>query len=338
MIVSSLESEELLVDFLIASWEAGGNQEGLDSGTREEGLGSNRIMNLSSTQQIISVKPIKAHPSRRGTIRVALALPVELVFSHGTASSIQAIAIDIGMAGMCVQTKSIIDADAIASVRVSLGGTRVSLKVASRWSVELGGSGSPATGLVFEDLDEMRRNALWDTVQQRGLELGAFLTSCEGLDQLNFEESLDLAFATRLREVERGGFVYNGGDEETAAAIRVLLSGGVALEPVNGRFNQQIAIVRPRELFGGLPVVAGCLPFERAVATEKSMVLEFSGYAVENLLNTKPHLGVTLIRAASFHWMRRFADLLSRSISCHTRRSVVCGHVPIRNAGGKSDR
>lgn len=268
-----------------------------------------------SSHPLITVKPINAHPSRRGSARVAAMVPVDLVFSYDASNTIPARSIDIGMGGMCVQTTSMIDSDAIRMVRFSLDGNRVGFDVGSRWNTELGGNGGPATGLVFETIDEMSQNSLWEYIQKRGRDLGAFLSSCEGLDQLNFEEALELALATRLREVRAGDLIYRGGDEEASSAISVLMTGSVSLEPANGRYSQQIARVEPRELFGGLPVSAGCAAFERAVAIEPSRILEFSHYAVENLLNTKPHLGVCLLRANSFHWMRRFAQTLDRTIS-----------------------
>ena len=272
-------------------------------------------MAFPSAHAMIAVKPIKAHPSRRGTIRVAAILPVELAFSHGVGYDIPARSVDIGMGGMCVQTESIIDTEAVRSVRVALGGNRVEIDVRSRWNTELGGNGGPASGLVFEELGDAMKMWLWDYIQKRGRDLGMFLSSCEGLDQLNFEEALELALSTRLREVRSGDIVYQGGDDEGAASICALMGGSVMLEPANGRCNQRISTVEPRELFGGLPVVAGCMPIERAVAVEDATVLEFSGYAVENLLETKPHLGVALLRAASFHWIRRFAEVLDRTLA-----------------------
>lgn len=272
-------------------------------------------MSLSSAHPLIAVKPVRAHPSRRGSVRVAAMLPVELLFTYSADSSIPARSIDIGMGGMCVQTASIVDAEAIRAVRFQMGANRVHFDVGSRWTTELGGNGSPATGLIFDSLDDASRDALWDFIQLRGRDLGLFLSSCEGLDQLNFEEALELALATRLREVAAGDIIYKGGDAPGASTTYILMSGSAVLEPANGRFSQQIARVRPRELFGGLPVAAGCAPFERAVAVEDCRILEFSGYAVENLLNTKPHLGVCLLRATNFHWMSRFADTLARTLT-----------------------
>ncbi len=272
-------------------------------------------MTFSAAHPVIAVKPIKAHPSRRGTIRVAAMLPVELVFSGASGGAIPARSVDIGMGGMCVQTGSMIDASAIRAVRVSLGDTRVEIGIRSHWSLEFGGNGGPASGLVFESVNEEVRASLWNYIQRRGHDLGMFLSSCIGLDQLNFEEAFELALATRIRQIPAGDLVYRGGDEERSAAICALMEGSVLLEPANGRFNQQISTVGPRELFGGLSVVAGCVPFERAVAVEDSTVLEFSGYGVENLLNTKSYLGVALLRASSFHWMRRFAEVLDRTLT-----------------------
>ncbi len=271
-------------------------------------------MAFSSAHPLIAVKPIKAHPSRRGTVRAATILPVELVFSYSSDDRLPARSVDIGMGGMCVQTESIIDGQAVRAVRVPLDGERVEFTVSSRWSLDLGGSGGPLTGLVFSDVDEVQKAQLWEFIQKRGRELGMFLSSCEGLEQLNFEEALELALATRLREVVSGQLVYRGGDDPGATSICVLMKGAVLLEPAMGRCNQRISTVKPHELFGGLSVVAGCVPFDRAVAVEDCTVLEFSSYSVENLLNIKPHLGVALLRAASFHWMRRFAEVLDRTL------------------------
>lgn len=272
-------------------------------------------MALSSGPQLVTVKPITAHPSRRASARVAAMLPVELIFSYGSGNTMPARSIDIGMGGMCIQTSSIIDSQAVDAVRFNLGGNRVGFDVCSPWNIDLGGSGGPATGLVFESLDGPKKDALWDFIQGRGRDLGSFLTSCEGLEQLLFEESLELALATRLREFAAGDLIYRGREEDTSSSISVVMTGSVVLELADGRCNQQISQVGPRELFGGLPIVAGCAPIERAIAIEETRILEFSAYAAENLLNTKPHLGVSLLRAASFHWMRRFAETLERVIS-----------------------
>lgn len=271
-------------------------------------------MSLASAYPLIAVKPIKAHPSRRASIRVAATIPVELLLDSTGRVGIPAYSVDIGLGGMCVQTTSIIDSETVRAVRFSTGHEKISLQVSSRWSTDLGGNGAPAIGLVFESIDEAQRDALWDLIQMRARELGLFLSSCAGLDQLSFEESVELALATRRRKVPPGEMIYRGGEEPESSAVCVLLDGSAMLEPAQGRFNQWISRIGPRELFGGLPVVANCSAFERAVAIEDASVLEFSAYAVENLLNTKPHLGVCLLRATCFHWMRRFAETLENTL------------------------
>ena len=111
------------------------------------------------------------------------------------------------MDGMCVETRSIVDSNAIRAVRISLGNAEIEVEVGSRWSMELGGNGSPVTGLEFESLDDAKRTALWDFIQDRGRDLGSFLSSCDGLDQLNFEEAHDLALA----HTAQGVFIVDAG-------------------------------------------------------------------------------------------------------------------------------
>lgn len=48
------------------------------------------------------------------------------------------------------------------------------------------------------------------------------------------------------------------------------------------------------------------------VAMEESTIVEFSGYSVDFLLGAKPPLAVALMRATSFQWMRRFAEVVCR--------------------------
>ena len=155
--------------------------------------------------------------------------------------------------------------------------------------------------------------ALWSFIQERGRQLALFLHSCDGLGQLDFQEVFELALTTRLREVEHGQMIYGGAETETSPSILALFRGSVALERASGRRNENFALVKPGELFGGIPMIAGCTPFERAVANKNSTVLEFLGYNVEYLISAKPLVGLALIRAATFHWMQRFSRTLDRS-------------------------
>ena len=251
-----------------------------------------------------------APPERRMSMRVATILPVELVFSNFAGSVLPAHTVDVGMAGICVQTASIIDPQAVRSVRMTLGDHRFELKVHSRWSSDSLSNDGPLTGLAFDSIDSPTKAALWDCIQQRGQELSTFLGSCDGLDQLPFEETFELALTTRLRNLQSGQLIYDAENQRASESIYALMCGSVLLESGEGRRNQQISDVSPREFFGGLPIIAGCAPFERAVVVENCTILEFLGYNVEYLLRAKPGLGVSLLRAASYHWIRRYAETL----------------------------
>ena len=157
--------------------------------------------------------------------------------------------------------------------------------------------------------------ALWNFIQDRGSELGAFLRTCEGFAHLSFQDALELALSTRLREAESGEIIYGIEDSEAGSAIFILFRGSVVLERASGGRHKEIDCVRSSEFFGGLPIIAGCRPIERAVATERSTLLEFSCYQCEYLMNSKPILGARLIRAASYHWTQRVVNFLDQTFS-----------------------
>lgn len=252
---------------------------------------------------------IAQSPNRRATTRVAAILPVELELTPQDQGVLAARTVDIGMGGICVRTACPIDRNSVRVIRFTLGRDHLEFSVTPRWSSEMMSEEGPLTGFSFDSVDVRSEGALWNFVQERARDLSMFFRSCEGLDQLDFQDSLELALTTRLREVERAQPVYS---RTRSDSIFLLFRGSVALERVSDRGCQEFARVQPGEIFGGLPTIAGCTPFERAVATENSTVLEFLGYNVEYLFGAKPLLGVSLLRAASFHWLRRFSRTLDR--------------------------
>ena len=245
---------------------------------------------------------------QRLSMRVAAILPVELVFAGGDVLAGRSV--DIGMGGICVATTSIIDAGAVRGVRLTLGRESLELSATSRWCSKT----EPLAGFLFDLLTSSAEGALWGFIQERGRELAVFLRGCGGLEDLDFQDAFELAQATRVRSLQAEELVYGGTDsEEASSSIFVLFRGTVALERIQGRRNQHIASVKPGELFGGVPAIAGCTPFDRAVAVEDSSVLEFGGYNIEYLITAKPLLGIALLRAATFHWIRRFSETLDRA-------------------------
>jgi len=204
------------------------------------------------------------------------------------------------------------DVDKVEQLRFTLGRHDLEFDVKVRWRSSPMADEGPLTGFSFDEVDVAAEKALWNFIQERGHELATFLRSCGGLTHLDFQEAIELALTTRIREVERGEIVYGGEGHAPSASIFALFRGSIRLERVNQSRSQEVATVEPSELFGGIPMIAGCSPFERAVATSRSTLLEFVAYNTHYLLSTKPPLAAALIRAASFHWIQRMSHILDR--------------------------
>jgi len=255
--------------------------------------------------------------NRRLSMRVAAILPVDL--SLATGGVLSARSTDIGMGGICVATTGMMDPGAVRRVRLQVGRHQLEMSVDARWNSTSSMGAGQLTGFVFEGVDQATEAALWDFIQERGRELACFLRTCEGLGHLSFQEGFDLALATRIRTLNAHEVIYGPSDQEAMGSIFALFRGSVVLSPLHGRKGQAIASVRPGELFGGTIAIAACTPFERAVAVGESRVLEFVGYNIEYLLAEKPRVGLTLLRAASYCAMKRFAQTVDLLLSTRSK-------------------
>ena len=252
--------------------------------------------------------------SGRMSARVAAIFPVELVLGGSPYTVLPARSLDVGMGGICVSTGSILDGNLVHFVRFKLGRFDLELKVDSCWSSSTGSQAGPQMGFVFQDLVPTAEAAIWNFIQERALEIATFLRTCKGLPNLDFQDSLDLALATRIREVDSGQLVYGSVGDRSSGSIFAVFRGSIMLERATGKRNQEIAEVPSGEFFGGLPVIAGCPPFDRAVATRSSTLLEFLEFSTNYLLVHKPTVGAALTRAAMFHCMKRVTQLLDRTL------------------------
>lgn len=132
---------------------------------------------------------------------------------------------------------------------------------------------------------------------------------------LGFQDVLQLALTTRLRELEYGQLVYGGDQSTPCKSIFALFRGSILLERASEKRNQEIARLESGELFGGTQIIAGCEPVERAVATSRTALSEFVDYTTEYLTVAKPQLDACLIRAAAFHRIKRNARLLDHNFA-----------------------
>jgi CRP-like cAMP-binding protein len=251
--------------------------------------------------------------SRRQNMRVAASIPVQLALGTSQYDFLDVTTVDIGMGGICVKTASIIDRTTIRAVRFSLGQQDFSINVESRWGAPGAEGEGLLTGLAFESLDPRFEPGLWRFIQERGGVLGSFIRGCEGLSSLSFQEGLELALETRLREVAAGQIIYGPDATKGGSSIFINFSGAALLERVSDRRHEEIATIHAGAIFGGLPIVAGYPPIERAIAISPVVLLEFDQFNCENMISSKPMLAAALFRAATFHWMCRFSKLLDQT-------------------------
>lgn len=252
--------------------------------------------------------PIGRTLSNRQSMRVACNVPVSLVMTNYPAPFLPGRAVDIGVAGICVQTDTLLDARSVRAVRLELGDHEVEFGVDSKWQSEFLPDQGPLSGFVFRQVGADDEIALWDFIQTRGRELATFIRGCVGFESLGFEDAFNLAMATRLRQVSGGRTVY-GPDDASSSSIYTLVRGSVVIDELEaGGVRERIAVVKPGEPFGGLAVVAGCMAFEYAFAAEESIILEFPSYTVEHLIATKPLLSIVLLRAAAYQWIVRLRE------------------------------
>jgi hypothetical protein len=238
---------------------------------------------------------------------------VELVMEGSGRDVLPARSVDVGIGGICVRTESIIDGALVRRVRFRLGRKDLEFNVTSRWSSPTGSEAGPLTGFVFDEVDSQSESALWSFIQERASELASFFRTCDGLEDLSFQEAVELALITRLREVEPGQVLYGGIGSEPSASIFALFRGHIVVERASARRQQQVIHLESGQFFGGMPVIAGCAPIDRAVATTSSTVLEFLEYNTRYLSMHKPMLAATLIRATTYHWIQRATRLLDRA-------------------------
>lgn len=253
--------------------------------------------------------------SGRVSARVAAIFPVELVLDGSPCSVLHARSLDVGIGGICVRTDSILDGSRIGFVRFKLGRHDLELKVAACWTSSTGSCGGPRIGFVFEKLVPTTEATLWNFIQERALDIATFLRGCRALPDLDFQDALDLALTTRIREVDSGQLVYGSLGNSSSGSIFVVFRGSIMLERATETRNQEVTEVQSGEFFGGLPIVAGSATLDRAVATSSTTLLEFLEYSTNYLLINKPILGAALTRAAMFHCIERMSKLLDRTFA-----------------------
>jgi len=250
---------------------------------------------------------------RRVAPRVAARLEVELRLSEGP-SALMARSCDIGAGGMCVETQGPFALTSLREISIRLpdGSMTLQAKGCSQ-RIDSFGVGH-FTGVEFVDPDPAKRQRLWEVVHRQSVQLSRFLDESPDLGDLDLDEALELARATRLRAVPCGRRLYG---EETwrpgEDSVFVVVRGTVAIDARSHRARDVwLERVEPGGLFGGLPLVAKMPHVESATAEADLELLEIDRFTFRYLEWTKPQIARAIGCGVMRKQARHLSDLIRR--------------------------
>jgi hypothetical protein len=245
--------------------------------------------------------------------RVGADFPVDIV-SADLAGPLAACSRDLGIGGACLATSSPFSYRALRRVVLHLPGGRLELEAEGRWQREEVSEKAILTGVEFQKPPEAAVSRLWDVVLDGGKALARFLYGDSDLSHFTVDEAVGLAHASRWRNVRAGQSIYRGDVERSgASSIFVVHTGTVQLQVrAHGSIDHTFATLGPGHLFGGLPLVAGGLPAEAAVARNDARLLEIHEGSFRYLCAAKPWLAQRLAQAVTLTYARRAGALLAR--------------------------
>ncbi len=266
----------------------------------------------ASPDRLIS-KRATARPGVRGP-RIAAQYPVEL-YSEGFDGPLSARSRDLGLRGMCVESRSMFALRSLKQAVLQLPGGRMLVEAQGVWQRFAKQEGAFLTGVSFGAERQRDTARLWDLVVDHGSKLARFLYGRGDCKGFGIEELLGICHASRLRHVAPGEWIYHQSSLEAGAtSIFVVWKGSVALrvEAADGRpaaFDR----LEPGRLFGGMPLVADVPPPESAVAKDAVALLEITPAVFETLSMTKPWLAQCLSEAVTRVYGGRASALLART-------------------------
>lgn len=249
----------------------------------------------------------------RSDPRVGADYDVEIV-SSDLAGPLAARSRDLGIGGACLATPSPFSFRSVRRVVLHLPGGRLELDAEGRWQREEPSEQVILTGVAFQAPPEAAVARLWDVVLDGGKALARFLYGDSDLAHFSVDEAVGLAHASRWRTVPAGRAIYRGDVERSgASSIFVLHTGTVQLQVrAKGVIDHTFATLGPGRLFGGLPLVAGGLPAEAAIARTDVRLLEIHEGSFRYLCAARPWLAQRLAQAVTLTYARRAGALLAR--------------------------
>jgi len=245
-------------------------------------------------------------PEQRSGPRVAITLPLTLDLERGP--SVPCGSLDLGTGGVCVSTAAPFALSALHAVHLGLPDGALTLRAHGVWQREAKVDGVVMTGVQFDGPGDGEKEILGSLVQRRIRELTRFLMESSTLGPLGFDDAMELTRRTRRRHFAPGRLIYErGAGRNGEISIFIVASGRVSLElPRPGRAPLVAHALACGDVFGGLPMVAGVVHCDSAVALEPCQLIEIDEYAYQELFRDSP----TIARALEHAVVRRVcADL-----------------------------
>jgi hypothetical protein len=265
---------------------------------------------MAASSEASAAAPRAVVLGRRALPRVATSFPVRLRFA-GLPGPLDGRARDLGAGGVCVATPTRFAIQELRGVTLLPQGGRLELGAAGCWQQEVSGTDGFFAGVRFLDVPADALEQIWDLVHQESKALTRWLREQSELSQLDLQDVMDLAHATRLRDVRVGEVLYRQGVGRDS--IFFVMRGEIVCERRSPR--QRVlgsARMGPGRLLGGMGAVTCAPPGETAIAARDTRLLEISQGAFENLQHASPMLAFQLGSLAMRSHLRRLEEELGR--------------------------
>jgi hypothetical protein len=246
--------------------------------------------------------------------RVGCELAVEF-WSSQMSGSLRAVSRDLSVGGICIMTRTPIDHRAIGKVRIQLPSGPLTLRTEGRWQQIHPTTGAILTGLSFKGLDAPTQDVVWDYVSEAGKQVARFLLRQSGIDGLGVDGAISLAHVSRLGLYGPGDMIYREGEEKSApSSVLVLQEGEVVLRMrLRPAIEKDFAVLKPGEVFGGLPMLASVDQLETAVARTKVRLIEIDERAYLHLTRSRPGVAQQLAASVTKACTGRLRSALQRA-------------------------
>lgn len=266
-----------------------------------------------SAQNQWMLAEVENHFERRVAPRVAARFDVELRLAEGP-SRLPARSCDLSTGGVCVETEGPFALTSLREISIRLpDGVVTLLAKGCSQRIESFGVGH-LTGVQFVDPAPAERQRLWEVVQRQSAHLSRYLDDSPDLADLDLDETMELARATRLREVPRGRRIYGEGTWRPGEdSVFIVIRGSVAIDARGHRARDVwLERVEPGGLFGGVPLIAKIPHVESATAEADLQLLEIDCFTFRHLEWTRPQIARSIGCSVVRKQVRHLSDLIRR--------------------------